>query len=204
MIPIALIAILQCGAHYLPIDPEYPKPRITFILEDSKAEFLLTQRNFAEQFPNFKNCILLEDALSNLQKYPETIVPVQTSPESLAYLLYTSGSTGKPKGVRVTHKNVVNLLSSVLKEPGITSEDNVLAITTISFDIAALEIFLPLLCGATLIMASEDARKDGRLILDLIHTEHISLLQATPSTLQMLLNAGWKKPYYAIKSYKWR
>ena len=108
--------------------------------------------------------------------------------------MYTSGSTGKPKGVMVTHKNLVNFLCSMMHEPGIRETDKLLSITTISFDIAGLELFLPLLKGATLVIASDETAKDSRLMLELMLKESITILQATPSTWQMLLDFGWEKP----------
>ncbi|HMF72991.1 MAG TPA: non-ribosomal peptide synthetase, partial [Flavitalea sp.] len=109
----------------------------------------------------------------------------------LAYVLYTSGSTGKPKGVRITHGNLSNFLLSMQKVPGITAEDKVFAISTISFDIAGLEIYLPLMAGAEVIIASSSTAKDGRVLLEQIKNEKITLFQATPSTYRMLIDSGW-------------
>ena len=199
-IPLVLLAILQSGANYLPLDPDYPKSRLDFMINDSEVKFIVTTYGYAPIFSDVENQMLLEDVLPTLEKFPESPISLQVSQEETAYIIYTSGSTGKPKGVQVTHKNVVNLLWSVLKEPGLDAEDNVLAITTISFDIAVVEIFLPLLCGATVVMANDEARKDGRLIIELLASENITFLQATPSTWKMLLDAGWKRGSVALKA----
>lgn len=189
-----ILAILQCGAAYLPLDPEYPKSRLEFMLNDSSCKFLITNNKFSSSFPNAINQLLIEDALINSQEFPNTPLSIFVSQDNLAYLLYTSGSTGKPKGVKVTHKNLVNFLNSMALQPGINKNDRLLSITTISFDIAGLELFLPLLKGATLILCDEDTTKDGRLLLDLLRKKDISILQATPTTWKMLLDLDWIKP----------
>lgn len=193
-IPVALIAILQCGANYLPLDPDYPVSRLAFMINDAEVHHILTTREFEPIFRDMSSTLLLENILPQLELYPVKTVDVVVDPETTAYIIYTSGSTGTPKGVRVTHRSLVNFLYSMGEEPGIQSEDNLLSITTISFDIAGLELFLPLLCGATLIIAPTEVTRDGRLMLEMLQEENISILQATPSTFKMLLDAGWTDP----------
>ncbi|TDD95787.1 non-ribosomal peptide synthetase, partial [Flavobacterium cellulosilyticum] len=168
---ISLLAIMQCGAAYLPLDHEYPLARLEFMLEDSEAKFLLTSNTLLNALPKWSNSILIEDAITALNQYPATKLQNRVDPESIVYLLYTSGSTGKPKGVPITHKNLVNLLSTVAIEPGIKETDRLLSITTISFDIAGLELYLPLIKGATLILADHDTARDGRLLLEMLEKE---------------------------------
>ena len=188
----SLLAILQCGAAYLPLDPKFPAARLEFMLEDSGASFLLTTKSLTDSLPAYSKTIVIEDALSELDKYPAVPVSVPVSYDAAAYIMYTSGSTGKPKGVTVTHKNLVNFLFSMAIEPGINSEDRLLSITTISFDIAGLELFLPLIKGATVVFADYETTRDGQLLLNLLQKKEITILQATPTTWQLLLDSGWE------------
>lgn len=189
---ISLIAILKAGAAYIPLDPEYPQERIEFMLSDSSASILLTSKKYKGKFTTNAKELLIEDIWSDLSKYSTTNVNTSVTGNDLAYVLYTSGSTGKPKGVQIEHHNLVNFLLSMQKEPGIKADDRLLAITTISFDIAGLEMYLPLISGAQLILADAETAKDGRLLLKLIADEKISIMQATPSTWKMILESGWE------------
>ena len=190
---VSLIALMQCGATYLPLDPNYPINRLEFMLDDSGANFLISSKTFSLSLKTNASVLLYEDVFSSLSKYTSTPPSFNLSNNQVAYILYTSGSTGKPKGVSVTHKNLVNFLYSMMLEPGIEEGDRLLSITTISFDIAGLELFLPLLVGATLVIANDDTARDSRLMLALLKQERITMLQATPTTWQMLLDAGWEK-----------
>jgi len=189
---ISLLAILKSGAAYVPLDPEYPKDRIEFMLEDSSAKILLTSKKYKGHFQSGSVELLIEDALQRSEGYsakePELII----DSEAIAYILYTSGSTGKPKGVQIRHYNLVNFLLSMQQTPGMNSTDKILAVTTISFDIAGLELYLPLICGAELILSNSETSKDGRLLLDLVKGENITFMQATPYTWRMMLEAGWE------------
>jgi amino acid adenylation domain-containing protein len=190
---ISLLAILKTGAAYVPLDPEYPKDRVEFMMEDSAAKILLTSEKFKGHFTSVAQEVLIEDALNKFDSYsadePDTIV----TGTDLAYVLFTSGSTGKPKGVQIKHHNLVNFLLSMAKEPGLTPADNLLAVTTISFDIAGLELFLPLLTGAKLIVTDAITAKDGRALLDLCLAQQITVMQATPYTWRVMLEAGWEQ-----------
>ncbi|WP_458627025.1 non-ribosomal peptide synthetase [Winogradskyella sp. PC D3.3] len=189
---ISLVAIMQCGAAYLPLDPNYPQQRLDFMMKDSKAEVLISSQSSLLRLASVSKTLLLEDLFLDLSKYPSTPQNLQVNIDEMVYLLYTSGSTGNPKGVQVTHKNLINFLYSMLEKPGIEETDNLLSITTISFDIAGLELYLPLLKGATLVIANDETARDTRLMLDVLEKENISILQATPTTWQMLLDAGWE------------
>ena len=190
---VALLAVLQSGAAYLPLDPTYPTERLAFMLSDSGARLLLTSPGGLTGLAGGPPRRTLPELLAEAPAAANRPTP-PIGPDSLAYLLYTSGSTGQPKGVAITHRNVVNFLTSMQREPGLTADDRLLAITTISFDIAGLELFLPLLSGATVVLADAYTTRDGRALLQLLADERITVLQATPSTWQLLLAAGWEKP----------
>ena len=190
---IALIAIWKAGAAYIPLDPAYPDDRIEFMLKDAGAETLLTIARYRSRFYSQTRTLVLEDCWNNINDYPAT-PPVEGTGSQLAYILYTSGSTGTPKGVEIEHHNLVNFMLSMQRRPGISASDRLLAVTTISFDIAGLELYLPLITGATLILADADSAKDGRALLDIVRTEEITIMQATPSTWRMMLGAGWNDP----------
>ncbi|MFD0798522.1 amino acid adenylation domain-containing protein [Maribacter chungangensis] len=188
-----LLAIMECGAAYVPLDPSYPSKRLEFMLLDSEAKYMITEKSYKHSFKSDTKILFLETLFEDLATYPDTPLSLKVGPNEIAYLLYTSGSTGKPKGVSVTHKNLVNLLSSVLLEPGIQQTDRILSITTISFDIAGFELYGALLAGAELVLTNEETSKDPRLLLDILRSEDITMMEATPATWQMLLDAGWKE-----------
>ncbi|MBC7552395.1 MAG: amino acid adenylation domain-containing protein, partial [Taibaiella sp.] len=186
----ALLAVLKAGAVYLPLDPAYPKERVEYMLEDAKAKVLLTSKKFEGSFTTSATSLYMEDARIRLPRYSfeNAVSPVKGN--ALAYIIYTSGSTGKPKGVQIEHSSVVNLLLSMQNKPGITAADRLLAITTIAFDIAGLELYLPLITGACVVLADTDAAKDGRLLAALVKSEGVTIMQATPSMWRIMLESG--------------
>ncbi len=190
---ITLLAILKTGAAYLPLDPQYPKGRIELMLEDSSAKYIIVSQTHAEHFDSQNNQLIIEEVFIKLNNHSNQCPSVHTTGNDLAYILYTSGSTGKPKGVQIEHHSLTNFLLSVQKKPGIHIEDKLLAITTISFDIAATEIYLPLISGASIILVDSNTAKDGRELLQLVQEKNISIMQATPTTWRMMLAAGWDK-----------
>lgn len=189
---VTLLAVMKAGAAYIPLDPAYPQDRIQFMLIDSKAKLLITSEKHSRRLASATAQVLLESALAESAAYPKTKPGVTVSGDTLAYVLYTSGSTGKPKGVLVTHRNLVNLLWSMQSWPGIGTNDVLLAVTTISFDIAGLELYLPLTVGATVALADAETAKDGRALVQIIREQPITLMQATPATYKMMLDAGWE------------
>jgi len=190
---IALLAIMKSGAAYVPIDPLYPQKRIEFMLQASSAKILITSNKYKDQFQSAADELLIEDIWPKLSSYPKENIKAKINSNSLAYILYTSGSTGDPKGVQIEHHSLVNFLLSMKKKPGINDRDSLLAITTISFDIAGLELYLPLISGAELVLADAESAKDGRILLEIIENQNISMMQATPSTWRMMIEAGWER-----------
>lgn len=191
---ISLLAIHKLGAAYLPIDANYPMGRIRYMLEDASVKCFLVSNSFKQQFIDEPHIIWIDAIWNLLENYAAENPPLIAKPTSLAYVIYTSGSTGNPKGVGVEHHNLVNLLSGLFNEPGISSTDRFLAITTIAFDISAMELFLPLLAGATLVLADTQTSKDGRLLLELMQSANINIMFATPATWLVILEAGWENP----------
>ncbi|MHA4895139.1 non-ribosomal peptide synthetase [Pedobacter sp. PWIIR3] len=189
---VSLLAIFKAGAAYVPLDPEYPDQRLEYMLSDSKAQFLLTNGRYQNDLHTDAKIIIMEDAWNELDKYPQ-LNPAIVQGDDLAYILYTSGSTGLPKGVMITQSNLLNLIKSVQKFPGLTEKDRLLSLTTISFDISVLELFLPLTVGATLFITDAELAKDGEAILKLIDKESITFMQATPATYKMMIAAEWEK-----------
>jgi len=189
---IALLAILKAGCAYVPIDPTYPAERIQHVLEASAVSLLLTQSELLPTLPA-RDCPTLCLDRIGVDEVPYLVNTneIPASYAGLAYVIYTSGSTGKPKGVMIGHRAVVNFLQSMQRSPGISVDDSMLAVTTISFDIAVLELYLPLCVGARVVIADEETTHDGVALMQLMAQERISMAQATPATWRMLLDIGW-------------
>jgi amino acid adenylation domain-containing protein len=190
--PVALAAVLKCGAAYVPLDPTHPADRLRYTLEDAGVFCVITLSRFTAQLAAAKAPLLALDELqTQLADQPAVAPDVPCKPEDLAYVIYTSGSTGHPKGVEVEHRNVVSFLEAMRREPGLGENDVLLAVTTLSFDIAGLELWLPLMVGACIVVASRDDVLDGHRLAELLETHGVSLLQATPATWRLLLESGW-------------
>jgi amino acid adenylation domain-containing protein len=190
---VSLLAILKAGAAYVPLDPNFPRDRLAFMLEDSGAPVLLTRTNLAELFNTDRAkviCLDLEEKTIALQS--DQRLAGGSHPENLAYVIYTSGSTGKPKGVQVLQRGVVNFLTSMQREPGLTPGDILLSVTTLSFDIAGLEIYLPLINGARLILVSSATAANGSLLKLALEQSQATIMQATPATWRLLIASGWQ------------
>ncbi|TAE74610.1 MAG: amino acid adenylation domain-containing protein [Verrucomicrobia bacterium] len=183
-----LLGILKCGAAYVPLDPSFPSERLGLMIADAGMELILSQTSLHRELPNSNAQIALIDAID---AHPQTFTRVEVSATDLAYVIFTSGSTGRPKGVRIPHRSVVNLLHSMHREPGLTHNDVLLAVTTLSFDIAALEFFLPLITGAQVVIATREVSIDGHRLASSIADDGITFLQATPITWRLLLEAQW-------------
>ena len=190
---IGLLGILKSGAAFVPLDPGFPRDRIKYMIEDAGIETLVTQDSLVAYLNIKRSSLVCLDGDWDAVDHQERSNPrVTIGADSLAYVIYTSGSTGRPKGVQLTHKNWSNFLNSMAKEPGFTEEDTLLAVTTLSFDISNLEIMLPLLRGGTVVVCDRATATDGAALLEILKEFKISVMQATPMTWRLLLNAGWE------------
>src|SRR5439155_19473157 len=191
---VGLLGILKAGGAYVPLDPAFPAERLAFMLEDAQVPVLVTQQHLLTQLPAHRNKVVCldTDAAVLAQQSEANLLSTATS-DHLAYLIYTSGSTGRPKGVQILHRAVVNFLLSMQQQPGLTADDRLLAITTLSFDIAALELFLPLMVGARAIVASRDVVTNGTALIETLYHSGSTVTQATPITWRILLAAGWQR-----------
>ena len=187
---IGLLGTVKAGGTYVALDPLLPKARLAFMLEDAAVPVLLTQREILEQLPTTTARVLCLDDKSGV--YRDDNPGCSLTPDDLAYVNYTSGSTGKPKGVQISHRALVNFLTSMRDEPGMSQDDVLLAVTTISFDIAALEIYLPLVVGGTVVLASRDVAMSGVALIESLKSCRATVMQATPATWRMLIAAGWE------------
>lgn len=193
---VGVLGVLHSGAAYVPLEPSDPPTRLAFKIADSGVAALLTQSSLAERLPpGAAKCVLIEEALAT----PARSIPETHDPENLAYVIFTSGSTGKPKGVCVPHRALANLLNAMRQMPGLVENDRLFAITNLSFDISALELFLPLITGARLVIASKETVTDGSRILENLRRYAITTMQATPSTWRMLIDAGGSAAKWDLK-----
>jgi amino acid adenylation domain-containing protein len=190
---VGLLAILKAGGAYVPLDPAYPAERIAFMLQDARASVLLTEERLRDQLPGGEERIVCLDSEPQTSDQDSTAnLDGGASAANLAYVIYTSGSTGKPKGVQITHGALANLLQSMRRLLSINERDALLAVTTLSFDIAALEIFLPLIVGARVELIEREVAADGARLSGRLNDPAITFLQATPATWRLLLEAGWQ------------
>ena len=190
---VALLGILKSGGAYVPLDPLYPAGRLSMMVEDSALSVMVTQEAFRPKFSQYQGRLVCLDRQSQAisDESPENRSGGAKA-ENLAYLIYTSGSTGKPKGVQISHRSLVNFLISMQTIPGLTGKDNFLAVTTVAFDIAALELYLPLTVGARVVLASRETAADGYQLRELLEKSAPTVMQATPATWRLLLEAGWR------------
>ncbi|MGH7590892.1 MAG: amino acid adenylation domain-containing protein, partial [Gemmatimonadales bacterium] len=193
-----LLGILKTGAAYVPLDPGYPAPRLSFMAEDAQLSLLVSTEPLAGWcgLPR-EHQLLLDADRDEVAAAPASPPAPSGAPDhpgaaDPAYLIYTSGSTGTPKGVVVGHGAVVNLLTSMAEAPGIGANDVLLAVTTVSFDIAVLELFLPLRVGATVVLATRDEARDSLALRSLLESQGATVMQATPVTWRLLLASGWE------------
>lgn len=190
---IGLLGILKAGGAYVPLDPTYPVERLAFMLENSQAPVLVTQQHLVAGLPvSALRVVCLDADAARLEQQRENNLLPFSKPEHLAYVIYTSGSTGRPKGVQVLQGALVNYLTSMLPQPGLEATDVLLAVTTLSFDIAGLELFLPLILGARVVLVSRDVAANGELLAEALEQFQVTAMQATPITWRILLASGWQ------------
>jgi amino acid adenylation domain-containing protein len=189
---VGMLGILKAGAAYVPLDPSYPSERLAFMVQDSGARVVLSEAGLPAGLTGLDiTSVHIADIDGGGAE--TAVAPMDpATADDLAYVIYTSGSTGKPKGVRIPHRAVVNLIWSMKRVPGLTSRDRVLAVTTYSFDIAVVELWLPLVCGAQIELAPTDVAADGRRLVKLYEQSQPTFMQATPATWRMLIESGWK------------
>ena len=195
-LPALLLAILSVGATYVPLDPDYPALRVAYMLEHSAPALLVTDT------PSLRKNAALGAAgcvVCNLDALPVALATLRVEQpcltadtEALAYVIYTSGSTGKPKGVQVRNRNLANFLLSMQQLLDFDATQRLLAVTSLSFDIAALELLLPLLAGASVVIATREQAQDGQQLRALVQRFCVTGLQATPVTWHLLLDGGWQ------------
>jgi amino acid adenylation domain-containing protein len=190
---VGMLGILKAGGAYVPLDPANPQARLAFMTTDCRMRVLVTQTNLRSRLPDHgvEHFYLDADGQRFFQNHDGN--PASGArPTHLMYVIYTSGSTGKPKGVEVSHASVVNFLTSMAREPGLAAQDTMLAITPLSFDIAVLELILPLTVGARIVLVGRDVAADGSALLEQLTAAGITVMQATPATWSLLLQAGWE------------
>lgn len=193
-LPLALLAVLKSGSYYVPLDPHNPSQRLRGILEECTPVALLSDTRIAPSLNDAYDAgsiplFCVDEPPS--QNSVETVLPARIDPASLAYTIYTSGTTGKPKGVRIPHSSLQNLIRSMAEEPGMVETDRTLAVAPISFDIATMDMFLPLCTGGTLFVASRKDAVDPYRLAHLIVEHDITCMQATPATWRMLVTSEW-------------
>ena len=190
---VAMLGIFKAGGTYVPLDPRYPAARIRLMLSSSEADLLITQETLIPSIPD-KHCpvLTIEDFTNNLLRKKDDAEFVSVPPSTSAYVIFTSGSTGEPKGVVISHRSLTNLLWSALKEPGIRSSDTLLAVASICFDLAMIELLPPLLVGARVEMATANEAASPALLAEKYTKCNASILEATPTTWRMLIESGWK------------
>ena len=187
----AVLGILKTGAAYVPLDPAFPAARLAMMIEDADMPLIVTQRALAPTLPPHRSTVVL---LDDDAPHADVSTPALTAGalDDLAYVIFTSGSTGRPKGVEISQRALVNFLHSMQRSPGMTCDDVLLAVTTLSFDIAGLEIFLPLIIGARLVVLTRETAMDGSSLLREIERRRATMLQATPATWRLLLESRWR------------
>jgi amino acid adenylation domain-containing protein len=194
---VGLLGILKAGGGYVPIDPAYPADRQAFMLESSEAPVILTEDRLRASLPDSDARIVgIDGEWDAISRHPIE-APASSgahNPDQLAYVIYTSGSTGQPKGVQIQHRSLVNFLLTMQDTPGLGADDVLVAVTTLSFDIAGLELYLPLITGARVVIAPAATASEPRALAELLSRSSSTIMQATPTTWRMLVDSGWTPP----------
>ncbi|RRD47241.1 non-ribosomal peptide synthetase [Tessaracoccus sp. OH4464_COT-324] len=186
---ISVLAVLQSGAAFVPLDPTFPKERLAYMIEDSGLRVVISPSHEPLPFDGELTIVVPNPAM---RSNTAPALRCGIGGADPAYVLYTSGSTGRPKGVVVPHRALANFLRAMRDRPGISAQDSLLAVTTLCFDISLLELLLPLTVGARVVVADQETARDGALIARQLTEESITIMQATPSTWRMMLDSGWQ------------
>ncbi|MBA3806781.1 MAG: amino acid adenylation domain-containing protein [Solirubrobacterales bacterium] len=190
---VSMLGVLRVGAAYVPIEPTYPPQRQELLLTDAGASMLITQeRHLVMIAPRGTAVLCMDRDRERLAAHSDAALEFDVDPEALAYVIYTSGSTGEPKGVEIRHRSVANLLAEMRERPGIGEGDVLANLTTLSFDLSVPDWYLPLTTGARLAIIPREAALDGVELADWLTRTGATIVQATPTSWQMLVDAGWK------------
>lgn len=189
---VGVLGILKAGGAYVPLDPTTPRERLGYMIEDTDLPFILTQTNLMDLLPGHTaRLIRLDTDQAAIATYAEDNPPNVVTGENLCYVIFTSGSTGRPKGVQVLHRGLTNVLLSAQEQPGIQPDDVILATTTLSFDIAGLELYLPLIVGGRVALVSREVAADGRALAAALDRYSVTFMFTTPTGWRLLIEAGW-------------
>ncbi|MDP0483007.1 non-ribosomal peptide synthetase DhbF [Bacillus subtilis] len=193
----SMLGVLKTGAAYLPLDPEFPADRISYMLEDAKPSCIITTEEIAASLPDDLAVpeLVLDQAVTQeiIKRYSPENQDVSVSLDHPAYIIYTSGSTGRPKGVVVTQKSLSNFLLSMQEAFSLGEEDRLLAVTTVAFDISALELYLPLISGAQIVIARKETIREPHALAQMIENFDINIMQATPTLWHALVTSEPEK-----------
>jgi amino acid adenylation domain-containing protein len=190
---VALLGVLKAGGAYVPLDPGHPAERLALILEDSAVAVLLTEERLLAALPaGGAEALCLDRDAAEIAAEDTGALERLAAAENLAYVIYTSGSTGRPKGVQLPHRAVVNFLRAMAERPGLAAGGVMPALTTLSFDIAGLEIYLPLAAGGRVEVVAREEAADGRRLAARLARAGVTAVQATPATWRLLVTAGWR------------
>jgi amino acid adenylation domain-containing protein len=191
---VGLLGILKAGGAYVPMDPEYPRERLQMMREDAAMPVLLTQAHLCPLLsPGDARVVCLDRDAEAIARQPAEALPRRSGPADLAYVIFTSGSTGRPKGVMIGHGALLNFLCWMQQRLDIGPGDRLLALTTLSFDIAGLELWLPLVSGSQVVIVSRETAMDGDRLMQEMAAHRITVMQATPATWKLLLQSGWQQ-----------
>jgi amino acid adenylation domain-containing protein len=190
---VALLGVLKAGAAYVPMDPAFPRERLSYMIEDADMTLIISQDALVDQLPptGEAQLIRIDSDWPVIANQRDDDPSTNLTGANLAYVIFTSGSTGRPKGVQIEHHSLTNFLLTMRDRPGLRPNDVMLALTTLSFDIAALELYLPLIVGARVVLLSREATWDGRQIESALASNSVTVMQATPASWQLLLESGW-------------
>ena len=189
---VGILGILKAGAAYVPLDPSYPRDRLVWMLSDCSAPILLTTSGMMDRFNGYRGAVLcLDREWAAIRREETENLPHGAHGGDRAYVMYTSGSAGWPKGVQVSHRSVANAAHAMRAKIAMNSADVVMSVSSPSFDIHVLDMWMPFCCGASMAVASPAAWRDGGELANDIARIDATVMQATPSTWQLLLESGW-------------